>query len=654
MNVHINALMQAKQTRFDIQFLRGIAVLVILLYHSLADYFPSAYIAIDIFLVVSGFLITGLITKALENDNFSFVKFYANRIKRLMPAAYLTIFVTLLLSPKFLNPGQLTMLDEQVAGAVAFFANFVFAAEYNYFSAKSEYGPFLHFWSLSLEEQFYFLLPLLLFLSPKRWRALMLTIIAIGSFIILYKAYLFLTPTQSYFLLPTRIWQFTLGGIAFFILRTNRFILPHYLSPIFCIVILILCMVAPSPSQPSIIFHPHYMAILTSLLTFAIMLVKPASYWSKLIFSPIMWIGNISYSLYLVHWPILAFYRNSVARSELLVSEAVVLIILSITCAALLHYSVEKPFHRQKINKLYIPYIYTIIGAIALIFMSFWIAKSAPPSRDLTNFGLAQECNMAESYKPDKKCTTIGKKDTKILLYGDSFAMHWARGLASSDYGVTQVTKAGCAPIYNIVPIFSHDNDITGLNCIKFNESVREFIRNDHRHDVIAISTSWHKLVSNQIVMKNLGGVIKREAIENDEIIASLKIMADEISSLGKKVILIAPPPRAIFNVAKCHEQKKYGKLSLYNSDCSITPDLRGEHDIAVRALLAEILEKTDIPIFSFDAILCKNLEQQNEICITKFNNVPLYFDEGHISSAGSIAIAKRSDLATSLVMQAK
>lgn len=646
--------MQSKETRFDIQILRAIAVMAVLFYHALADYFPLGYIGIDIFLVVSGYLIIGLIITGLENENFSFATFYASRIKRLLPAAYLTIFVTLLLSPKFLNPGQLTMLDEQVAGAVAFFANFVFAAEYNYFSAKSEYGPFLHFWSLSLEEQFYLFAPLLLFITPKAWRIILLILLSLASAATLYKAYLFLTPTQSYFLLPTRIWQFALGGIAFFIMRSKLITLPQHWGPIFCIAIIIICIFAPAPSQPSIIFHPGYMAILTSLLTFAIMLVKPASYWSKPIFSPIMWIGNISYSLYLVHWPILAFYRNSVARSELLVSEAVVLIILSITCAALLHYSVEKPFHRQKINKLYIPYIYAILGAAALIAMSFWIAKSAPPSRDLTNFGLAQECNMAESYKPDKKCTTIGKKDAKILLYGDSFAMHWARGLASSDYGVTQVTKAGCAPTYNIVPIFSHDNDITGLNCIKFNESVREFIQNDHRHDVIAISTSWHKLVSNQIVMKNLGGVIKREAIENDEIIASLKIMADEISSLGKKVIIIAPPPRAIFNVAKCHEQKKYGILSLYNSDCSITPDLRGEHDIAVRALLAEILEKTDIPIFSFDAILCKNLEQQNEICITKFNNVPLYFDEGHISPAGSIAIAKRSDLATSLVMQAK
>lgn len=143
-------MMKAKETRFDIQILRGIAVLVILLYHSLADYFPSAYIAIDIFLVVSGFLIIGLITKALENDNFSFVKFYANRIKRLIPAAYITIFVTLLLCPLFLNPGQLELLNGQVTGAVAFFANFIFSNEQNYFSAKSEFGPFLHFIAIAL------------------------------------------------------------------------------------------------------------------------------------------------------------------------------------------------------------------------------------------------------------------------------------------------------------------------------------------------------------------------------------------------------------------------------------------------------------------------------------------------------------------------
>lgn len=298
------------------------------------------------------------------------------------------------------------------------------------------------------------------------------------------------------------------------------------------------------------------MAILTSLLTFAIMLVKPASYWSKPIFSPIMWIGNISYSLYLVHWPILAFYRNSVARSELLISEAAVLIILSITCAALLHYSVEKPFHRQKINKFYMPYIYAILGAAALIAMSFWIAKSAPPSRDLTNPGLSKECIMVDKYLPNEKCRTSGIENTKIFLNGDSIAMHWIKGLASSDYGVTQATKPGCAPLRNIVAIYKTTNNINAQNCINFNESIRKFILNDRQHDVIVLSANWSKYVSGQMVMKNIKGVLKKEPITDDEIIVSLNMLEKEFRSVGKKIILIAPPSISNFDSAKCHEQK--------------------------------------------------------------------------------------------------
>lgn len=330
------------------------------------------------------------------------------------------------------------------------------------------------------------------------------------------------------------------------------------------------------------------------------------------------------------------------------------LIIASILCATLLHYGIEKPFHRKKTSKLYIPYIYTIFGATALIVMSYWIANNAPESRDISNLGLDKQCNMVDEYRPIEKCRTLGKKDTKIFLYGDSFAMHWAKGLASSDYSITQATKAGCAPINNMVPIFSHDNDITGQNCIKFNESIRDFIRNDRQHDVVVISISWHKMVASQKVMKNINGAIIREVIENHEIIASLQTLADEIHSTGKKLILVAPPPRANFNVAKCHEQKRYGIVSLYDGECSISAELRGENDAAVRTLLAEISEETDIPIFSFDSTLCNNIGHENEICRTKLDDIPLYFDEGHISQTGSIAITKRLDLADSLVDQAK
>lgn len=137
--------MQVRKQRLDIQILRAIAVVAVIFYHALATYFPSGYVGIDIFLVVSGYLIIGLIIDGIDSGQFSFVRFYANRIKRLLPAAYTTIFLALLVSPLFLNPNQLTNLSAQVSGAVGFFANHIFAIERNYFSSASEFGPFLHF-----------------------------------------------------------------------------------------------------------------------------------------------------------------------------------------------------------------------------------------------------------------------------------------------------------------------------------------------------------------------------------------------------------------------------------------------------------------------------------------------------------------------------
>ena len=643
--------MQVRKQRLDIQILRAMAVVAVILYHALATYFPSGYIGIDIFLVVSGYLIIGLIIDDIDGGRFSFIKFYANRIKRLLPAAYTTILLTLLVSPLFLNPNQMTMLNAQVSGAVGFFANHIFSIERNYFSSSSEFGPFLHFWSLSLEEQFYLFMPLLLFLIPKSWRAILLISLSIASAIILYKAYIFLTPTQSYFLLPTRIWQFSLGGLAFLIVRRG-WQLPYQLAPILMICIFITIFIAPSSEQPSIIFHPHVIAIIASVLTFALLIAQSASYWSKPILLPIIWIGNISYALYLVHWPIFAFYRNYVARNELTIVEGLVFIVTALIAAVILHYSIERPFHRKQLDKLYKAYLYAFIGAISLIVISYLLTYSVPQSRVLYSQGLHKICNSENVYKPHKLCRTEGDKPPKIFLYGDSFAMHLAQGLAQSPYAVTQATKAGCAPTYNMVAIYKHDNLRTAQDCLIFNESVRDYIQNDRRHDIIILSSPWNRMIDEQVVMKNIDGAIVKERITDNEIIASFQKMAKLSRDTGKKIILVAPPPTAKFNIAKCLEQAKHAILSRYD-DCSLTPKLRATSDKKVRQLLQRVSNEADIAVFYFDGYLCKNLGKSNEKCIVTIDDIPLYSDEEHFSAQGSKIIGQHINLADILIDKA-
>lgn len=158
--------------RTDIQFLRGIAVLFVVLYHSGLGLLPEGYLGVDIFFVISGFLITKVIIEGLNENRFSFVEFYYRRAKRLLPALYSTLFFTTISGVFFLTQVQWSDYLDQLIGAITFTANFVLPGQTGYFEQASEGKPLLHIWSLSLEEQYYFLLPLFLFILPKRSRLL--------------------------------------------------------------------------------------------------------------------------------------------------------------------------------------------------------------------------------------------------------------------------------------------------------------------------------------------------------------------------------------------------------------------------------------------------------------------------------------------------
>lgn len=155
--------------RVDLQALRGVAVLLVLFYH--ADMLlPGGYLGVDVFFVISGYLITGLVCRALERGEFSFGEFYYRRAKRLLPAAYVTLLVTGLLAPVILNDAELRDFFAQLIGALTFSSNVVLFLQSGYFEGAADLKPLLHIWSLSIEEQYYFLLPAALVLLPQRFR----------------------------------------------------------------------------------------------------------------------------------------------------------------------------------------------------------------------------------------------------------------------------------------------------------------------------------------------------------------------------------------------------------------------------------------------------------------------------------------------------
>ena len=206
--------------RLDIQALRGWAVLVVVLDHMGLGILPAGFLGVDIFFVISGFLITGIIVQSLSKNDFSFTSFYMRRAKRLLPAAFVVIASTAVASAWFLTSSEMLSLNDQVAGALTYTINFVLMGQVDYFATEAETKPLLHMWSLAVEEQFYLILPLLLVLTPRSYTLRLVVIGAILSFVVcslLRSSY----PNATFYMLPFRAWEFLLGSAAILLIRTS-------------------------------------------------------------------------------------------------------------------------------------------------------------------------------------------------------------------------------------------------------------------------------------------------------------------------------------------------------------------------------------------------------------------------------------------------
>ncbi len=209
--------------RFDIQLLRGVAVTTVVLYHAFKDVFPQGFLGVDVFFVISGFLICGMILRQLRDKRFSFREFYVRRARRLLPASFTTLFLASFLAIFILTPDEFSAFSSQLLGSLTFSANFVFAAGTGYFDGGADTKPLLHIWSLSLEEQFYFVAPLLLWLTPLRARLGLMIFVTVASLALC----LYLSSGVSigsisgqtvenlaFYMLPTRAWELLVGGVA--------------------------------------------------------------------------------------------------------------------------------------------------------------------------------------------------------------------------------------------------------------------------------------------------------------------------------------------------------------------------------------------------------------------------------------------------------
>ncbi len=339
--------------RSEIDGLRALTILPVVFFHAGFDLFSGGYIGVDVFFVISGYLITNLILKELDNKTFSLINFYERRARRILPALYLVILVVSILSYFFLTRSEISNYFSSVISTVLFSSNFYFWKSTPYFDSNSDLQPLLHTWSLSIEEQFYIFFPVLLLFVYKYFKKNIIIFFSICFFTSLFLCQFLALKTGNnlnfYFTL-SRAWELTLGAMTAYYLNKNKTKLPlifsNFLSFLGLSLIITSIFIFDKYS-----LHPSILTVLPAIGTvLVIIFTKKKTLIEKVLSNKILVsIGLASYSLYLWHQPLLVFGR--IYFDNFLLEHKIFILVLSLILAYLSFYFIEKLFrNRNKVS----------------------------------------------------------------------------------------------------------------------------------------------------------------------------------------------------------------------------------------------------------------------------------------------------------------
>jgi peptidoglycan/LPS O-acetylase OafA/YrhL len=459
--VLVAAQTNATPYRADIDGLRALSILLVVGYHAEPWLAPGGFIGVDIFFVISGFLITGIILTELEAGSFSPLKFYARRVRRIFPALIVVLLATYLIGWFVLLPDGFSLLGENITAGVAFVSNLFQLRHAGYFAPDSSENPLLHLWSLGIEEQFYIFWPpaLLLMANSERRRRWIagLTLLSFGVSLLIffgYKEWSFYSP------LP-RAWELLAGGILADRLRSH----PEGLKKAFArypdlqALTGVALIAGATFGLSSDSLFPGLYALLPTLGA-VLIIVSPLSWINRIVLSspPMVLLGLISYPLYLWHWPLLV-YLSILRNGTPNFLEIWLAVIVAVMLSWLTFRLVEKPLRRSKdvVPKLAFGLVALGVVGIATAAGSGFDFRFAPEIREIAklapqnNSGLRDLCFMeTPGAKFSSDCIEPGDQPL-LFLWGDSTAATLYPGLKKAEerfpFRLARFAAPGCAPI---------------------------------------------------------------------------------------------------------------------------------------------------------------------------------------------------------------
>ena len=614
--------------RAEIDGLRALAVLPVIFFHAGFEWFSGGYIGVDVFFVISGYLITTIIISEMAEGKFSIVNFYERRARRILPALFFVMAVCLPFAWLWLIPNDLRDFGQSLVAVSTFSSNILFWWESGYFDTAAELKPLLHTWSLAVEEQYYILFPIFLMLTWRlgiKWLSIILSVVFVISLGLAAWATQYAAHPKilsgAFFLLPTRGWELLIGVFAAFYLKYSTHLKSHPANQVLSLLgfgMIVYAIVAFDKTTP----FPSLYALIPTVGTVLLILcaVEQTLVYKLLSLKFIVGIGLISYSAYLWHQPFLAFARHRLMGD---VSD-LTLIALCIASLAMAWFSwrfIEGPFRNKNQTTRKFIFTFAISGMIIFTLIGIFIHQKngffdyfIEQNLEITNGNIGHEefhLYTKENYTPcsDQKilekaenwdglirCQQSSNNNPTVAVFGDSHAEHLFLGLdAYSDFEYIYLIRGG----------FPFSEEETHQYLI-------DYIINNKDIKTVIYSIYWHYHYT-----------FFGEPVFKDKLLNTINLF----TNANKNLVLVADVPDFIFDAKHCYFVAKFNRKK---TKCEIS---FSEFQVQKKylPLLKTIATDFNLELIDPSSIFCDDRK-----CSMVKDQTILYRDNNHLNMPAS------------------
>ncbi len=640
--------------RPDIDGLRAFAVLSVVGYHAFPGWFRGGFVGVDVFFVISGYLISRIIFSSMATGQFSFIDFYSRRIKRIFPALILVLLSFILLGWWVMLAGEYAQLGKHTAAGAGFISNLVFWQESGYFDSTAISKPLLHLWSLGIEEQFYILLPLIIWFAYRnKFNAVYLIILtALISFALNIKL-ITMDVTATFFSPQTRFWELLFGSMLGWMSINNKL---HYSSTglinNFQSVLGAALLVASGLLISDKSLFPGWWALLPVVGTSLLIGAGPHAWVNRVVLSRkfCVWFGLISFPLYLWHWPLLSFayiLENQIPTSIVRVG----IVALSIGLAASTYYFIEKPLRQGKGGAQLTSVLcgLMVLTACAGLFI---FKDQGIPNREVVQANLRPTDGATYQQNPSVPCSDASAypivsslcvkyvaegSNRNIVLWGDSSAGAWLPVFldfaAKNKISLFHIMHLSCPPILDArKTVFNFEESRKYCSDGKTQHEVLRLIQ-DVKPEATVLIAAWNAYsdFSNREFITDSSSEMANAQSTKRVMSQKLPETLSELAKISKTVVFESWPMLAT--------DPKARKLPFAGFETRLSSIKREEFDRDVRSIRQVLrqAESQNQNLVLFDP--SKKICLQDE-CLSEIDGVNYYLDKYHITPKGSMQFA--------------